>query len=440
MPSEAVIGRWKETVRELGNILVQIEGCPDEADPRHQAAMAALCQVLDSAGQLCMHTAVLHPTNMQKLIAATLDDGRSGVSAEDRGRWAAVTHSLQLAPDQRAQVVSLRAIFLRRMTKVRAAGWRWRWRWAAGGGRLGPDAGLDARARPCSRWHAAPGCAAAAAAAPSSLSVHSLAPAPPPLPVHPVQVMEERRGILAKLQMVNIPDRMMALQSVISETLKVQRHAGRHAWRRRSSRQRLRGAGVQPLPPAPASSCWPPPARLPARAGALTAPHLPTRTRTRSTSAPRSSRPTCRRSTWRAWSSSAPCSRWAGAGAEAEAGLGPGCMPGACGPGAAQRAACPPARACMPAGAAARPVPTPLCADPRSRRPAARPPVRGPQAILSPLQKARAIVQSYPFYPDVYQVRPCRPAGLPLLTLLGLAGACCGWWGWPASGLLPLML
>lgn len=53
--------------------------------------------------------------------------------------------------DQRAQIVSLRAIFLRRMTKV----------------------------------------------------------------------MEERRTILSKLQMVNIPDRMMALQSVISETLKV---------------------------------------------------------------------------------------------------------------------------------------------------------------------------------------------------------------------------
>lgn len=118
MPSEAVIGRWKETVRELGNLLVQIEGVPDQADPRHQAAMAALCQVLDSAGQLCMHTAVLHPTNMQKLIAATLDDGRSGVTAEDRGRWASVTASLQLAGDQRAQIVSLRAIFLRRMTKV----------------------------------------------------------------------------------------------------------------------------------------------------------------------------------------------------------------------------------------------------------------------------------------------------------------------------------
>ncbi len=27
MPAEAVIGRWKETVRELGNILVQVGGC-----------------------------------------------------------------------------------------------------------------------------------------------------------------------------------------------------------------------------------------------------------------------------------------------------------------------------------------------------------------------------------------------------------------------------
>lgn len=26
MPSEVVIGRWKETVRELGNILVQVRG------------------------------------------------------------------------------------------------------------------------------------------------------------------------------------------------------------------------------------------------------------------------------------------------------------------------------------------------------------------------------------------------------------------------------
>lgn len=98
-----------------------------------------------------MNTAVLHPTNMQRLIAATLDEGRSGASAEDRQRWANVAISLQLSESQRGQIVSLRQIFLRRMNKV----------------------------------------------------------------------MEERRGILARLQTVNVPDRMMALQSVISETLKV---------------------------------------------------------------------------------------------------------------------------------------------------------------------------------------------------------------------------
>lgn len=98
-----------------------------------------------------MYTAVLHPTNMQKLIACTLDDGRSGVRADDRERWSSVTASLQLTQDQKSQTVSLRQIFLRRMSKV----------------------------------------------------------------------MEARRTILSKLQMVNIPDRMLALQSVISETLKV---------------------------------------------------------------------------------------------------------------------------------------------------------------------------------------------------------------------------
>uniref|UniRef100_A0A1D1ZS83 BZIP domain-containing protein n=1 Tax=Auxenochlorella protothecoides TaxID=3075 RepID=A0A1D1ZS83_AUXPR len=151
MPADAVISRWKETVRELGNILVTLEGCPDPSAPAHAEASATLTRVLDAAGALCMHTAVLHPTNMQRLIATALDDGRSGISSEDRARWAGVTASLALAPDQRAQVVSLRAIFLRRMRRV----------------------------------------------------------------------VEERRAILDRLQSVSVPDRMLALQSVIAETLKV---------------------------------------------------------------------------------------------------------------------------------------------------------------------------------------------------------------------------
>lgn len=151
MPAEVVINSWKDMVRELGNILVLVEGFPDKADGRHQEAMDELCRVLDTAGQLCMHTAVLHPTNMQRLISATLDDGRSGVSADDRGRWAEVTASLHLDADQKAQIVALRAIFLHRMSRV----------------------------------------------------------------------MEQRRDVMQRLQAVTIPDRMVALQSVISETLQV---------------------------------------------------------------------------------------------------------------------------------------------------------------------------------------------------------------------------
>ncbi len=65
-----------------------------------------------------MHTAVLHPTNMQKLISSTLDDGRSGVTAEDRARWWGVAQALAMAPEQKSQIASLRGIFLRRIAKV----------------------------------------------------------------------------------------------------------------------------------------------------------------------------------------------------------------------------------------------------------------------------------------------------------------------------------
>ena len=102
-----------------------------------------------------MHTAVLHPTNMQRLIATTLDEGRSRVDAEDRSRWEAIASGLALSEEQVSQLQALRLIFLRRMAKV----------------------------------------------------------------------SQERSGIVSRLHMVTIPDRMMALQSVIAETLKARSSA-----------------------------------------------------------------------------------------------------------------------------------------------------------------------------------------------------------------------
>lgn len=39
MPAELIINRWKDTVRELGNILVAVEGSPDRNSHAYQEAM-----------------------------------------------------------------------------------------------------------------------------------------------------------------------------------------------------------------------------------------------------------------------------------------------------------------------------------------------------------------------------------------------------------------
>ena len=56
------------------------------------------CKLADLPGCRCLLMRSPRPPapDPQKLIAATLDDGRSGVTPEDRTRWAAVTQSLQL--------------------------------------------------------------------------------------------------------------------------------------------------------------------------------------------------------------------------------------------------------------------------------------------------------------------------------------------------------
>jgi len=98
-----------------------------------------------------MQTAVLHPTNMQYLIASTLDGGASGTSPSDKNLWMSVVTSMHLSEEQESQIVALRDIFVSRMGSILGA----------------------------------------------------------------------REGILKNLRSVAVPDRLVALQSVISETLRV---------------------------------------------------------------------------------------------------------------------------------------------------------------------------------------------------------------------------
>lgn len=49
MPADVVINSWKDTVRDLGNVLVQVEGCTDKNGKEYQDGIDALCRILDSA-------------------------------------------------------------------------------------------------------------------------------------------------------------------------------------------------------------------------------------------------------------------------------------------------------------------------------------------------------------------------------------------------------
>lgn len=151
MSPAKMVSFWKAIVRDLGNILVKYDNLPESDTETKQKTMEQLCETLDVGGQICMQTAVLHPTNMQYLIASTLDGGASGTSPSDRSFWASVVASMHLTDEQESQVVALRDIFVSRMGSILGA----------------------------------------------------------------------REGILKNLRSVAVPDRLVALQSVISETLRV---------------------------------------------------------------------------------------------------------------------------------------------------------------------------------------------------------------------------
>jgi len=119
MPAKMVLDSWKKFVQELGIILVQV----DEAEltnnfEQKMKVISELCRALEQMGSFCMHTAVLHPTNMQHLMASTLDGGHSGANAADNRRWAEIANSLDLTEDQISQIIALRDFYVKRMSKV----------------------------------------------------------------------------------------------------------------------------------------------------------------------------------------------------------------------------------------------------------------------------------------------------------------------------------
>ena len=85
-----------------------------------ETAETAMKEVLWQAGCMCFETAVTHPQAMQKLLAASVEDGTAAPDAADHARaWEEITRSLELTVDQRRRLQPIREVFVQRISRVK---------------------------------------------------------------------------------------------------------------------------------------------------------------------------------------------------------------------------------------------------------------------------------------------------------------------------------
>jgi hypothetical protein len=125
---ELLAARFKALVDPLRAALKEVTD-PAAAAPARAAAERAMQDLLFQAGCMCFEHSVHNPTAVQRLLAASLDEGDGGGGGggwEDSGaaaaavaaRYAGITAELGLSPGQRAALQPLRGAYLERMGRV----------------------------------------------------------------------------------------------------------------------------------------------------------------------------------------------------------------------------------------------------------------------------------------------------------------------------------
>lgn len=121
-PPEQLQRTWRGIAQRLAHMLQQLESARSSQDPSLAARAEQLERDVETTlreGQaFCFEHAVYQPTNVQKLFAASLDDGRSNLSAEDLHHWEAVAGSLSLTEQQLERLEAARTRFLASIADV----------------------------------------------------------------------------------------------------------------------------------------------------------------------------------------------------------------------------------------------------------------------------------------------------------------------------------
>lgn len=121
-PAEDVIAQYRAMVGRLAAVMRQAAAADGAAAPPTDAARATLHQqmvhALREGSMICFENAVANPTNLQRLMARSLDDGQLASSQADAQHWARVAASLELSREQLERLAPLRAHFAQRMGAV----------------------------------------------------------------------------------------------------------------------------------------------------------------------------------------------------------------------------------------------------------------------------------------------------------------------------------
>jgi hypothetical protein len=121
-PPEALQREWKSITQRLQGLLQQHEAAQASADGtlavQAEQVGRQIEDVLKECQSFCFEHAVYQPTNVQKLFAAALDDGRSTLSADDLSHWVVAADSLQLSDSQLERLAAARAQFIRSIGEV----------------------------------------------------------------------------------------------------------------------------------------------------------------------------------------------------------------------------------------------------------------------------------------------------------------------------------
>ncbi|PSC74037.1 hypothetical protein C2E20_2624 [Micractinium conductrix] len=121
-PPEGLQRRWRSIAERLAMVLQQMEAAAQSSDPsladKAEQLQGQMVSVLQEGRAFCFEHAIYQPANVQRLFAASLDDGRTAFSAEDMVHWQAVAGSLGLSEAQLERLDKARTEFLRRIADV----------------------------------------------------------------------------------------------------------------------------------------------------------------------------------------------------------------------------------------------------------------------------------------------------------------------------------